>query len=81
MPRQCQFPIQFSDNRRCYRSGTTPGFVFTLAVVAALTGYAGLSHAASSIPKHVATAQTCASETTACHSPAPAPRSVHPAGR
>lgn len=46
MPRQCQFPIQFSDNRRCYRTSTTPGFVISFALIAALAGYAGLSHAA-----------------------------------
>ena len=50
MPRQCQFPVQFSDNRRCYRSGTTPGFAIGFALVAALTGYAGLSHAAPAVP-------------------------------
>jgi hypothetical protein len=47
MPRQCQFPVQFSDNRRCYRSGTTPGFAVGFAIVAALSGYAGFSHAAT----------------------------------
>lgn len=46
MPRQCEFPIQFSDNRRCYRAGATPGFTLSLALVAALSGYAGFSHAA-----------------------------------
>ena len=51
MPRQCQFPVQFSDNRRCYRASTTPGFVISLALVAALAGYAGLSHAAPAVPK------------------------------
>ena len=45
MPRQCQFPVQFSDNRRCYRASTTPGFVLSLALVAALAGYVGVSHA------------------------------------
>ncbi len=50
MPRQCQFPVQFSDNRRCYRSGTTPGFVIAVAAIAALSGYAGFSHAASLMP-------------------------------
>jgi subtilisin family serine protease len=49
MPRQCQFPVQFSDNRRCYRSGTTPGFAIGFAIVAALSGYAGFSHAASTV--------------------------------
>ena len=46
MPRQCEFPIQFSDNRRCYRVGATPSFTISLALVAALSGYAGFSHAA-----------------------------------
>ena len=44
---QCQVPIQFSDNRRCYRASSTPGFVICLALVAALAGYAGLAHAAA----------------------------------
>ena len=47
MPRQCQFPVQCSDNRRCYRTSTTPGFVISLALVAALAGYAGVSQAVS----------------------------------
>lgn len=46
MPRQCEFPIQFSDNRRCYRAGATPGFTIGLVLVAALSGYASLNHAA-----------------------------------
>lgn len=46
MPRQGQFPVQFSDNRRCYRSGTTPSFTIGLALVAVLSGYAGLNQAA-----------------------------------
>ena len=46
MPRQYQFPVQLSDNRRCYRSGSTPGFACALTLVAILAGYAGLSHAA-----------------------------------
>ena len=46
MPRQGQFPVQLSDNRHCYRASSTPGFVISLALVAALAGYAGLSHAA-----------------------------------
>lgn len=50
MPRQCQFPIHFSDNRRCYRASTTPGFVIIFALIAALAGYAGLSHAAPVTP-------------------------------
>lgn len=46
MPRQCQFPVQCSDNRRCYRASSTAGFVISLALVAALAGYVGVSHAA-----------------------------------
>ena len=46
MPRQCQFPVQFSDNRRCYRTGTTPGFTLSLTLIAVLSGYAGLNQAA-----------------------------------
>lgn len=46
MPRQCQFPVQCSDNRRCYRASTPPGFVISLALVAALAGYVGVSNAA-----------------------------------
>lgn len=46
MPRQCEFPIQFSDNRRCYRAGETPVFTISLALVAILSGYASLNYAA-----------------------------------
>jgi hypothetical protein len=45
MPRQCQFPVKFSDNRRCYRVGGSPGFIFSLLLIAVLAGYAGLSRA------------------------------------
>lgn len=41
------FPVQLSDNRRCYRATTAPGFTLGLLVVALLTGYAGFSEAAS----------------------------------
>ena len=51
MPRQCQFPVQCSDNRRCYRASTTPGFVISVALVAALAGYVGVSHAAPVMQK------------------------------
>jgi thermitase len=46
MPRQCQFPVSSTDSRRCYYTGTAPGFTLVLALVAALSGYAGLGHAA-----------------------------------
>lgn len=46
MPHQCPFPVQSTDNRCGYRAGSAPGFTLALALVAALGGYAGLSHAA-----------------------------------
>ena len=46
MSHQCPFPVQSTDNRCCYRAGSAPGFTLSLALVAALAGYAGLSHAA-----------------------------------
>jgi thermitase len=46
MSRQCPFPVLSSDNRCGYRRGGAAGFTLTLALVAALLGYAGLSHAA-----------------------------------
>lgn len=47
MPRQYQLPVQFSDNRRCYRSDSSPGFICITALVALLSGYACLSEAGS----------------------------------
>ena len=46
MSHQCPFPVQSSDNRCGYRAGSAPGFTLSLALVAALSGYAGLSEAA-----------------------------------
>lgn len=46
MSHQCPFPVRSTDNRRCYRTGSAPGFVLCLAVAAALSCYAGFSHAA-----------------------------------
>lgn len=46
MPHHCPFPVEFSDNRRCYRSGSAPGFTLCLLLVAVLAGYAGFSEAA-----------------------------------
>lgn len=43
MPRQCQFPVQCSDNRRCYRT-CSAGFVCILTLIAILFGYAVFSH-------------------------------------
>lgn len=46
MPHHCPFPVESSDNRRCYRSGSAPGFSLSLLLVAVLAGYAGLGEAA-----------------------------------
>jgi hypothetical protein len=46
MSRHCPFPVRSTDNRSCYRAGSAPGFTLCLALVAALSGYAGYSHAA-----------------------------------
>lgn len=54
MPRQCQFPVQCSDNRRCYRASATAGFVLSLALVAVFAGYVGVSHAAPVLESTVA---------------------------
>ena len=48
MSHQCPFPIRSSDNRCGYRTGTAPGFTLSLALVAALGGYAGIGEAAPS---------------------------------
>ena len=53
MSRQCPFPVQFSDNRRCYRSGNASGFTLVLLLVALLAGYAGNGHAAPAVPATV----------------------------
>ena len=45
MPHHCPFPVRSTDSRRCYRTGSAPGFTLCLALVAILAGYAGLSHA------------------------------------
>lgn len=46
MLHHCPFPVESSDNRRCYRSSSAPGFSLVLLVVAVLAGYAGVSEAA-----------------------------------
>ena len=48
MPRNCPFPVRSTDSRCCYRTGSVLGFTLSLALVAVLSGYAGLSHGASS---------------------------------
>jgi hypothetical protein len=46
MSRHCPFPVRSTDSRSSYRAGNAPGFTLCLALVAALSGYAGYSHAA-----------------------------------
>jgi thermitase len=46
MSHQCPFPVRATDTRRCYRTGSVPGFTLSLTLVAILSGYAGLSDAA-----------------------------------
>lgn len=46
MSRHCPFPVRSTDSRSSYRAGSAPGFTLCLALVAALSGYAGYSHAA-----------------------------------
>jgi hypothetical protein len=46
MSHHCPFPVRSTDSRRCYRTGSAPGFTLCLALIAALSGYAGYSHAA-----------------------------------
>jgi len=46
MSHQCLFPVRASDTRRCFRTGSVPGFTLSLTLVAILSGYAGLSDAA-----------------------------------
>jgi len=50
MSRQCPFPVRSANSRCCYQSGSVPGFALCLAVVAALSCFAGFSHAAQSSP-------------------------------
>jgi hypothetical protein len=56
MPHHCPFPVRSTDSRRSYRAGNAPGFTLTLALVAALSGYAGLSDAAPAQAKNGAAA-------------------------
>lgn len=46
MPHHCPFPVRSTDSRSSYRTGSVQGFTLSLALVAALSGYAGLSDAA-----------------------------------
>ncbi|MBW8330347.1 MAG: S8 family serine peptidase [Thiobacillus sp.] len=46
MPHHCPFPVHSTNSRHGYHTGSAPGFTLGLALVAALSGYAGFSHAA-----------------------------------
>ena len=46
MSRYCPFPVRSSDIRRCYHTGSAPGFALGLALAVALSGYVGPSDAA-----------------------------------
>lgn len=46
MHHHCPFPVRSTDARRSYRTGSVPGFTLSLALIAALSGYASLSEAA-----------------------------------
>lgn len=50
MSHQCPFPVFSTDSRRSYHVGAAPGFALTLALVAALGGFAGLAEAAPAAP-------------------------------
>ncbi len=52
------FPVRSTDNRCCYRRGSAPGFSLALALVAALSGYAGFSHAAPCVHAEAGQAAT-----------------------
>jgi hypothetical protein len=49
MSHHCPFPVRSTDSRSSYRAGSAPGFTLALALVAALSGYAGYSHAAPAL--------------------------------
>ncbi len=57
MPHHCPFPVRSTDTRRSYRTGSAPGFTLCLALVAALSGYVGLSRAAPAAQPMAAPAQ------------------------
>jgi len=48
MSHHCPFPVRSTDSRSSYRTGSAPGFTLCLALVAALSGYAGYSQSAQS---------------------------------
>ncbi len=51
MSHHCPFPVRSTNSRSSYYTGTAPGFTLCLVLVAALLGYASVSHAAPSEKK------------------------------
>ena len=45
MSHQCPFPVRSTDSRCAYRTGGLPGLAFSIALVAALTCFAGICRA------------------------------------
>lgn len=61
------FPIRSTDSRCCYRTGSAPCFSLALALVAALSVYAGFSHATPGV--HAAAGHAAAVSVTGSPSP------------
>jgi hypothetical protein len=66
MSHQCPFPVRATDTRRCYRTGSVPGFTLSLTLVAILSGYAGLADAAPAVKEIPAPTETFAGPKAAC---------------
>ena len=49
-PHHCPFPVRSTNSRCSYHTGYAPGFTLCLTLVAALIGFASVSHAAPSTP-------------------------------
>jgi subtilisin family serine protease len=49
MSHQCPFPVRSSDPRGSYRAGSSPVCTLSLALAVALSGYAGVGHAAAPV--------------------------------
>ena len=56
MSHQCPFPVRSTDSRRSYRTGNASGFILILALIAGLSGYAGLVEAAPAVSVQAACA-------------------------
>lgn len=54
MPHHCPIPVRSTDSRCCYQTGSAPLFTLCLAVLAALSCYAGFGRAAPSAAPQMA---------------------------